>query len=159
MNDTRSISDVFQNDHNRLDALFQSFQALKHENVAKAKETFAQFKSGLERHIRWEEEVLFPLWEEKTGMSDGGPTFVMRHEHRRIEEQLQAIDRSLTENNADDAQSEQTLLALLAAHNIKEERVLYPSLDHVTTPEECRDIFMKIQELPEDHCKPSAGSL
>ena len=89
-------------------------------------------------------------------MSDGGPTFVMRHEHRRIEEELQAIDRNVREEKADDDQPEQALLALLAAHNLKEERVLYPAIDQVTTPEECRDILRKVQEIPEDHCGSSA---
>ena len=149
MRDTGTISGFFQHDHDRLDALLQSFQTLKRQNVLKAKEAFTQFKSGLERHIQWEENLLFPLWEEKTGMSDGGPTFVMRHEHRRIEEQLQAIDRNVTEEQADDAQAEQALLALLAAHNLKEERVLYPAIDQVITAEECRNILKKIQELPE----------
>jgi iron-sulfur cluster repair protein YtfE (RIC family) len=149
MRDTGTISGFFQHDHERLDALLQSFQTLKPQNVSKAKEVFTQFKSGLERHIQWEENLLFPLWEEKTGMSDGGPTFVMRHEHRRIEEQLQAIDRNVAAEHADDAQSEQALLALLTAHNLKEERVLYPAIDQVTTAEECRNILRKIQELPE----------
>ena len=157
MSETRTISGFFQNDHDRLDALFQSFQTSKRENFSKAKEAFTEFKSGLERHIRWEEDVLFPLWEEKTGMSDGGPTFVMRDEHRRIEQQLQAVDRNVGEGNADDAQPEQALLALLAAHNLKEERVLYPAIDQVTTPEECRDILRRIEELPEDRCQSSAG--
>ena len=149
MTDTGTISGYFRNDHDRLDTLLQSFQSLKRQNFAKAKEAFTQFKSGLERHIRWEEELLFPLWEEKTGMSDEGPTFVMRHEHRRIEEQLQAIDRNITGDNADDAEPEQALLSLLAAHNLKEERVLYPAIDQATTPEECGDILKQIQELPE----------
>ena len=157
MSETGTISGVFQNDHDRLDALWQSFQALKRQNFLKAKEAFAQFKSGLERHIRWEEDLLFPLWEDKTGMSDGGPTFVMRHEHRRIEEQLQAIDRSISEENADDAEPEQALLAVLAAHNLKEERVLYPAIDQVTAPEECREILRNIQERPGERCESSTG--
>ena len=89
-------------------------------------------------------------------MSDGGPTFVMRHEHRRIEEQIQAIDGNITGDNADDAEPEQALLALLAAHNLKEERVLYPAIDQVATPEECGEILMKIQEVPGDRCESPA---
>lgn len=157
MSDTPTISGFFQNDHNRLDALLQSFHTLKRENFSKAKEAFRQFKAGLERHIRWEEDVLFPLWEEKTGMSDGGPTVVMRHEHRRIEEYLRAIGQNTTEENTDDAQQDQALLALLGAHNLKEERVLYPAIDQVTTPEERQDILKTIQEFSEDRCEASAG--
>jgi regulator of cell morphogenesis and NO signaling len=146
MTETRTISGVFQHDHERLDALLQSFQTLKHQDFSNAKEAFRQFKSGLERHIRWEENLLFPLWEEKTGMFDAGPTVVMRHEHRRIEEQLQAIDRNVAEENMDDAQAEQALRALLAAHNLKEERVLYPAIDQVATTEERSEMLRNIQE-------------
>jgi iron-sulfur cluster repair protein YtfE (RIC family) len=149
MSDPRTISAFFQDDHNRLDVLFQSFQTLKQEDLAKAKEAFTQFRSGLERHIRWEEEFLFPLWEDKTGMSESGPTFVMRHEHRQIEEQLQAIDRHLTGQNAGDPPVEQALLTVLSAHNLKEERVLYPAIDQVTTPEERGDLLRKIQAPPD----------
>ena len=150
MTETRTISTFFKDDHDRLDALLQSFEVLKHQKVLKAKEAFREFKLGLERHIRWEEDLLFPLWEEKTGMSDEGPTAVVRHEHRRIEDQLDAIDRNLAEEKMGDAQPEQALLALLGAHNMKEERVLYPAIDQVATPEERSEILRRIQELPED---------
>ena len=136
MSETRTISGFFQKDHDRLDALLQAYQTLKLQNFSKAKAAFTEFKSGLERHIRWEEDILFPLWEDKSGMSDGGPTFVMRQEHRRIEGQLQAMDRNITEENTEDAQPEQALFALLSGHNLKEERVLYPAIDQVSTPEE-----------------------
>ena len=74
----------------------------------------------------------------------------MRHEHRRIEEQLQAIDRNLAEEKMGDDQPEQALLALLGAHNLKEERVLYPAIDQVATPEECRDLLTRIKEFAEN---------
>ena len=150
MKQQNTISAFFQQDHERLDALFQSFQTWKQKDWSKAKEAFTQFKAGLDRHIRWEEDFLFPLWEDKTGISDGGPTFVMRHEHRQIEEQLQTIGQNVAEQNADNDQAEQALLTLLGSHNLKEERVLYPSIDQVTTPEECRAIFGKMKEIPEE---------
>ena len=153
MHDTRTISTFFKDDHSRLDALLESFQVLKRQQVSKAKETFREFKLGLERHIRWEEDLLFPLWEEKTGMSDG-PTAVMRHEHRRIEEQLKAIDRNVEAEKMDDAQPEQALIALLGAHNLKEERVLYPAIDQVASPEEASEILRRIQEGRADESPP-----
>ena len=147
MSDTLAISAFFREDHDRLDALFQSFQTLKQKDWSKAKEAFTQFKAGLERHIRWEEDLLFPLWEDKTGMSDGGPTFVMRHEHRQIEEQLHTINQNLAAGSIDNDQAEQALLTLLGSHNLKEERVLYPSIDQVTTPAECGNIFEKMKAI------------
>lgn len=69
-----TIANYFQEDHARLDALFKAFQELKRSDYAKAKESFKEFKFGLQRHIVWEEDLLFPLWEQHTGMSDDGPT-------------------------------------------------------------------------------------
>ena len=152
-----SISAFFQQDHDRLDALFQSFQTLKRHDFEKAKEAFKEFKIGLHRHIVWEEDLLFPLWEEKTGMSEGGPTFVMRAEHRQIGERLEAIHQKVAERNPESDQDEQALLALLGAHNIKEERVLYPAIDQVTTQDECQDVFRKMKEIPEDRYRVGCG--
>lgn len=159
MSAQNSISAFFEQDHDRLDALFQSFQTLKRHDVAKAQEVFKEFKLGLQRHIVWEEDLLFPLWEEKTGMSDGGPTFVMRNEHRQIGEQLESIHHKVVEQNPEsDQEEEQALLKLLGSHNLKEERVLYPSIDQVTTPGECEDIFQKMKEIPEDRYRVCCGS-
>ena len=99
MSADNTISVFFEKHHDRLDALFQSFQTLKRHDVAKAQEAFKEFKLGLQRHIVWEEDLLFPLWEEKTGMCDGGPTFVMRNEHRQIGEQLESIHHKVVEQN------------------------------------------------------------
>lgn len=157
MSEDKTIRQFFEEDHDRLDGLFQSFQALKRSDAAKARAAFKEFKFGLQRHIVWEEELLFPLWEEKTGLSDGGPTFVMRHEHRRIGEQLEAIHRKVAEENPDSDQEEQALTTLLASHNLKEERVLYPSLDQVTTEEERGTIFQKMAQIPEDRYRACCG--
>ena len=148
MNGSRTISAYFEEDHDRLDELFTSFQSLKGSDFPGAKAAFEKFKIGLQRHIAWEEDVLFPLWEEKTGMSDGGPTFVMRAEHRQIGERLNAIHAQVAEGSPDSDPDEAALLQLLGAHNMKEERVLYPAIDQVTTPDECRDVFTKLDQIP-----------
>ncbi len=158
MREQKTISAFFAEDHDRLDALFQSFQTSKRRDFAKAKEAFVEFKFGLQRHIVWEEELLFPLWEEKTGMAEAGPTAVMRAEHRRIAEQLEAIHLKVAAQNSDSDQEEGALLQVLNSHNMKEERVLYPAIDEVATPEECRDIFHKMKQIPEERYRHCCGS-
>lgn len=148
-----TISTFFAEDHHRLDALFESFQSQKYTDYGKAKDAFREFKSGLERHIVWEEQLLFPLWEEKTGMADSGPTFVMRGEHRHIGERLEAILRKVQNEDPDTGVEEQALIVLLSAHNMKEERVLYPSIDKVTTDEERDELYGKMKAMPEDQYK------
>ena len=150
MNEPKTISAFYEQDHDRLDELFKTFQTLKRSDFAKAKEAFKAFKVGLQRHIVWEEDLLFPLWEEKTGMSEGGPTFVMRAEHRRIGEQLEAIHEKVAEQNPDSDQEEQALLDILGSHNMKEERILYPSIDQVTTEAEREAVYQHMDRIPEE---------
>ncbi len=157
MSDENTVSAFFQQDHDRLDALFQSFQTLKRHDFAKAKEVFKEFKFGLQRHIVWEEDLLFPLWEEKTGMSEGGPTFVMRNEHRLIGSLLEAIHDKVGEQNPDSDQEEAALLNILGSHNMKEERVLYPSIDQVTSDEERKTVFRNMKTIPEERYRVCCG--
>ena len=157
MSEQKTISEFYEQDHDRLDELFKTFQQLKRSDFAKAKEAFKDFKFGLQRHIVWEEDLLFPLWEEKTGMSEGGPTFVMRSEHRQIGQQLEAIHDKVAEQNPDSDQEEQALLNLLGSHNMKEERVLYPSIDQVTSEEEREAVFRNMTNIPEEKYKLCCG--
>src|SRR3989338_10185398 len=80
-----TVTDFMGKDHDRLDAIFQKFRQ------EKKKDPFSKFKHGLQRHIVWEEEILFSIFEERTGMKDSGPTAVMRMEHRQIKDYLEKI--------------------------------------------------------------------
>jgi len=90
-------------------------------------------------------------------MSEGGPTFVMRNEHRQIGQQLEAIHDKVAEQNPESDQEEQVLLSLLGSHNMKEERVLYPSIDQVTSAEERETVFQNMKTIPEDRYKVCCG--
>jgi regulator of cell morphogenesis and NO signaling len=157
MSEHKTISAFYEQDHDRLDELFKTFQKFKRSDFSKAKEAFKDFKFGLQRHIVWEEDLLFPLWEEKTGMSEGGPTFVMRAEHRRIGQQLEAIHDKVAEQNPDSDEEEQALLDLLGSHNMKEERVLYPAIDQVTSEEEREAVFRNMKNIPEERYRVCCG--
>lgn len=157
MSEQKTIRQFYEQDHDRLDELFKTFQRLKRSDFAKAKDAFKEFKVGLQRHIVWEEDLLFPLWEEKSGMSDSGPTFVMRAEHRQIGQQLEAIHDKVVEQNPDSDQEEQALAAILGSHNMKEERVLYPALDQVTSVEERQRVFRNMKDIPEERYKSCCG--
>jgi iron-sulfur cluster repair protein YtfE (RIC family) len=157
MSEQKTISEFYEQDHDRLDELFKTFQKLKRADFAKAKEAFKEFKFGLQRHIVWEEDVLIPLWEVITGMSEGGPTFVMRAEHRQIGQQLQAIHGKVADQNPDSDQEEQVLLELLGSHNMKEERVLYPAIDQLTSAEERETAFRNMKNILEERYKLCCG--
>jgi len=157
MNGQKTVSAFFEQDHDRLDELFKTFQQLKRSDFPKAKEAFKEFKFGLQRHIVWEEDVLFPLWEKKTGMSESGPTPVMRHEHRQIGQQLEAIHGKVSEQNPDSDKEEQALLDLLGSHNRKEELRLYPAIDQVAGTEGQEAILQSMKNIPEERYNLCCG--
>src|SRR6478752_6770695 len=116
MSEQQTVTAFYEKDHDRLDELFKTFQTSKRSNFIKAKEAFKEFKVGLQRHMVWEEELLFPMWEEKTGMVEDGPTPMMRHEHSQIRQLLDSIDRKVESQNFNTDQDEQALFNLLSSH-------------------------------------------
>lgn len=148
MSEQKTIREFYERDHDRLDELFKTFQQLKRSDFPKATDAFVEFKFGLERHIVWEEGLLFPLWEKKTGRFEEGPTVVMRGEHRQIKQQLEAIHGKVSQRNPDSDQDEQALLDILGSHNRKEERALYPAIDQVASPEDRDTVFRNMEDSP-----------
>lgn len=157
MSEQQTIREFYEKDHDRLDELFKTFQQLKRSDFPEAKEAFIEFKLGLQRHIVWEEDLLFPLWEKKTGRSEEGPTVVMRAEHRQIGQQLEAIHGKVSAQNPDSDQEEQALLDILGSHNRKEERALYPAIDQVASLEDRETVFRNMKNLPEERYKVCCG--
>lgn len=153
------ISEYFEQDHDRLDGLFQTFQQTKHSDYPKAREAFVSFKFGLQRHIIWEEEILFPLFESKTGMTQG-PTMVMRMEHRQIGQFLEALHSKVKAGNPESDAEENALLQILGLHNMKEENVLYPAIDAHADATDVSAVFEKMHAMPperyEQCCSPVA---
>lgn len=136
-------------DHDRLDSIFQQFRNIKYNDKKKAKILFHEFKIGLQKHIVWEEEILFPLFEQRTGMHDNGPTAIMRLEHRQIKEFLERIhDKIATGTIREINELENGLIEVLIAHNNKEDNILYPWIDNSVSEEEREDAFTRMKNLP-----------
>jgi iron-sulfur cluster repair protein YtfE (RIC family) len=151
----KPIADFMEQDHDRLDGLFKDFQSAKARDLAQAKGIFSEFKRGLQRHIVWEEEILFPQFERRTGAGDGGPTTVMRLEHRRIKELLEGIHDRVAAGQADTGEFEHELLDVLMVHNTKEEAVLYPAIDRCVSEKEAAELIQAMNALPPEryaHC-------
>ncbi len=152
------VTQYFEADHNRLDAAFASFQELKRESFPEAKQHFKIFFKGLKRHIVWEEDVLFPLFEQKSGMSQGGPTFVMREEHRRIGDLLNRIHEKVRKADPSSDDEEEMLIEVLSAHNHKEEQVLYPAIDQLITERESAQVFLAMETIPAERYETCCGA-
>lgn len=154
---TNLISCYFEADHKRLDAALERFQQLKRESFTEAKPYFKIFFKGLKRHIVWEEDVLFPLFEQKNGIHGSGPTVVMREEHRRIGSLLNAIHDKVRKADPSSDDEEEMLIEVLSAHNLKEEKVLYPAMDQLLNSEETTRIFLDIENIPAERYETCCG--
>ena len=150
LEESSSIQSYYEHDHDRLDGLLERFRELKRSNFPEAKKNFRDFLIGLKRHIAWEEEILFPMFEDKTGMHGQGPTEAMRMEHRQIKEILEAIHDKVRAQNPDCDAEVEALLGVLKPHNDKEEGILYPAIDQHLTVEERQMVFTGMEGMPED---------
>lgn len=141
MSSLQTISEYMAQDHDRLDGLLAEFKRLEHEEPDRAKELFRSFRDGLVKHIAWEEQLLFPLFETRMQIS-GGPTEVMRMEHGQIREYL---DRILSGREDDVGQAVEWLEMVLCGHNEKEENILYPWIDQAVPEDDRRNVLEKMR--------------
>lgn len=140
-----TIFEFMSVDHDRLDDLFEGFKKLRGDDIAAAGKLFLEFKTRLLQHIAWEEDILFPIFEQKTGMQDTGPTAVMRTEHGHIKEFLEEIgDKVLAGELEGVDEAETGILEVLGAHNQKEENILYPMIDNLTSQQEKEEVIEKL---------------
>ncbi len=134
---TTTIAEFMGHDHDRLDEIFNQFHTSKKQDAQKARSLFQELLTGLHRHILWEEEILFPVFEAQAEMArEHGPTEVMRNEHRQIKYFLEQIQTKVAEGDLSTEEAEEGLLQVLAAHNVKEEKMLYPWIDNCVSDEE-----------------------
>lgn len=145
MNDP-TISTYYEADHDRLDGLFKDFQHHKVTDPAASAAFLQEFSDKLRRHIAWEEEILFAMFERRNGVHGGGPTHVMRREHQEILKHLEAIVGKIRAGDPESGYDEQMLLNILAVHNLKEEQVLYPWIDRLLTDSERSRVYAKMKE-------------
>ncbi len=122
-----SINQYMTEHHRLCDQHFANAeQAASEERWEEARREYDSFKKEIEQHFHMEEGVLFPEFEEQTGMT-AGPTAVMRMEHEEIRRLLDQMNMALDGNDADSyLGTSETLLIMMQQHNMKEEQMLYP---------------------------------
>ncbi len=115
----------FTEDHRAIDLVWAEVEAA--DDLAGAAEASRRFDAELRRHLRWEEEVLFPAFEDATGHHGFGPTEIMRGEHVQMRAVLDEMERCIAEGNRTALEEQgDTLMMLIQQHNAKEEGMLYP---------------------------------
>lgn len=145
MEELGRIGAFLERDHEEIDRIFERYQASKDENDAASGAVFSKFDERLRRHIDWEEEFLFPVFERRAEKQVvGRPTVLMRHEHEQIRMYLDLIYEALDDDEAP-CIYENALLTTLEEHNRKEESLLYPWFDRELTEVETQAVLQKIK--------------
>ena len=118
-----SITGFMSADHSRLDYIFQEFR--KSKKAGETKQFFLEFKDGLERHMKWEEDILFPIVKQRLG-EDSAMIDELVLQHNRMKDDLKGISAGL---GARDTNLESDLDQLMASHDKMEEEGIYPWID------------------------------
>ena len=125
-----SIKQFMAQDHRDCDLLFAKAEnAASKDDWAAASQAFNAFIQAMERHLGIEEQVLFPAFEEETGVLTG-PTEMMRMEHDQMRTLFAEMKDAMKQQNSDDyLGAAETLLIMMQQHNMKEEQILYNMMD------------------------------
>jgi hemerythrin-like domain-containing protein len=113
--------------HRECDDFFtEAESAVAKEDWLLANEQFQLFTKELFLHLAAEENILFPQFEQATGMTSG-PTQVMRMEHEQMRGLIKDLTSELDNENKDQFLGlSETLMVMMQQHNMKEEMMLYP---------------------------------
>ncbi len=142
-----NITDTMSADHRRCDELFANAESLVAKgDWAESEVQFNTFHQATERHFSMEEEVLFPAFEQATGMTMG-PTQVMRSEHVQMRQLFSEMQDALSRQDGDRYLGlSDTLMVLMQQHNMKEEQMLYRMADQALA-DSVSEVLDRMQQL------------
>ena len=125
-----TISSFLTSDHRACDNEFANLEnTVASENWEESKTQFDKFSADLLHHFDMEEKVMFPVFEEVTGMTQG-PTMVMRIEHEQMKQLLNSLQEDVNKKDKDHFFGvSESLMMLMQQHNMKEEQMLYKMAD------------------------------
>jgi hemerythrin superfamily protein len=125
-------------DHVRLALLFQrAVDRARLDRWASARQSWALYSEGITRHLRIEEDVVFPVLEREYANGTLRVTAPLRLQHREIVAGAAEIAEAIGAQDAPRLlEQADALSALLIGHERLEEEGVYPKCDHLLTAEE-----------------------
>jgi hemerythrin-like domain-containing protein len=133
-------------EHTDLTCLFEKHQrALFSKDIGTALAAITRFGNELKRHIDYEENVLLPLYSAKGAETEGGTLTIFNAEHRKLKDTADNLARKTAAIYASSDMlgsilkllDEETLFkGLFDHHALREQNILFPRLDAVTSEAE-----------------------
>ena len=139
--------------HEQLTELFLTHQeALLALDIDLALSRLQQFEQELRAHMQVEEEMLLPVYA-RAGQIPGGPIVFFTGEHRKMLEFLARFTETLQQLKTKPANLPREIIKLfdveamfnhLMEHqDLREQNILYPTLDKVTTESEREELLSR----------------
>ena len=125
-----TIASFLTTDHRACDEEFANLEnTVASLNWEESQKKLEKFSSDLLHHFDMEEKVMFPAFEENTGMTQG-PTMVMRIEHSQMKAILEDLKADIEKKDKNHFFGvSESLMMLMQQHNMKEEQMLYKMAD------------------------------
>lgn len=126
------ICDHLKSDHRHCDDLLARAAAIiEQRNWQDAGTAFRHFCHVLRRHMKMEEEVLFPACE-AVMIHSSEPIAMLRIEHEQIHGIIERMSWALCRLDAVDfLLHSETFTILIQEHGMKEDKIVYPMLDRI----------------------------
>lgn len=137
------LTTFFAEDHRRIDELLARLS--RAQSGAEAKALVEALSAALMRHIAWEEETLFPAFEDKTGQEGAVVAEGMRIQHDELKQRLSELAASLPDGGAARRNMEAVVAEALADHNHAEEDFIYPWMDQELSTAEKRALLARLR--------------
>ena len=130
-----TISHYLTEEHRACDALLAQAESAVHSKSEDALALTQTFVDDLLAHLDKEEKVMFPAFEQASGMV-GGPTEMMRQEHMQMRSLALGLTEAVVNNDSKRYFGlTETLMILIQQHNMKEEQMLYRMADQHLGPQ------------------------
>lgn len=141
--DISMITEYMKTEHRTCDTLFSETEgAIINGNFEAAQTFFKNFLDDTLKHFKKEENILFPAFEDVTGMKQG-PTQMMRQEHEQMRGLLSRLQMAMDKKDKDTFLAiAEPLMILMQQHNMKEEQMLYAMCDN-TIPQDIKESTIK----------------
>ena len=150
-----SLGKRMEQDHGRLDDLWDQAKQSWPEDRERATRLFQAFRTGLLTHIQAEEELMFPFFDRRNESSAKYMTDLLREEHDQIRAELEALLRKVEAGGPDLEPEDTRLRNVLWIHNTREEGLLYPWFNESVTQGEGLDVSKKIRDMISPDERPS----
>jgi iron-sulfur cluster repair protein YtfE (RIC family) len=147
---SRNFTDLSRLHRSLEEILVQHQCALLHAEFEEALTRLTEYEAGLLAHMRDEENLMLPIYSERAEPRRGGGLELFLGEHRKMRqiigkfrERVVDVSRSTDRDRSliELLEFQTTFKHLAEHHNQREELILFPALDRVTSSREREEIL------------------